>query len=236
MEDNHQLRQIIQRYTLPLSPGILGSYHDLNELGIDREFIYTLLRTFESEEQFQVADYQKFPLQVIIDYIRRTHRYYLSKKLPEIEQSIDILLKNYSDKHPLLAVLNDFYANYRKHLTEHIKFEESNLLPFIESLQQVERGDLPYTELFKSKRFSLNTFVENHHDTEDDLLHIKQIIQEYQPPSTNETPYRILISQLKAFVKDLNAHALIEDQVLVPRALELEANVLTELKRREKSN
>jgi regulator of cell morphogenesis and NO signaling len=221
---------------LPLSPDVLSSYRELNEIGVDRDFVYALLRTFESENEFVVADYQKFPLQIIIDYIRRTHRYYVFKKLPEIEQSIDILLKDYSDIHPLLPVLNTFYADYRKNLTEHIKFEEAHLLPYIEILLRVEGSDIPDTELHNNGQFSLKGFIENHDDTEDDLSRVRNIIQQYQPPSTNQTPYRILISQLQAFEKDLNVHALIEDQILVPRALELERNALAELRRRTKSN
>jgi regulator of cell morphogenesis and NO signaling len=135
-----------------------------------------------------------------------------------------------------LPVLNTFYAEYRSQLTEHIKFEETHLLPYIEILLRVESREIPYTELLNNGEFSLKGFTENHHDTEDDLSRIRDIIKQYQPPSTNQTPYRILISQLQAFEKDLSVHALIEDQILVPKALEMERNALAELKRRAKGN
>ena len=51
---------------------------------------------------------------------------------------------------------------------------------------------------------------------------MRNAILEYRPPITNQTPYRILISHLQAFEKDLFVHALIEDKVLIPRALQLE--------------
>lgn len=132
-------------------------------------------------------------------------------------------------------MLNTFYADYREHLTEHIRLEKTHLLPYIEILLRIEGSDIPYTEL-NNRQFSLKGFTENHHDTEGDLSRVRNIIQQYQPPSTNQTPYRILISQLQAFEKDLNVHALIEDQILVPRALELERNALAELTRRAKGN
>jgi len=51
---------------------------------------------------------------------------------------------------------------------------------------------------------------------------VRNTILSYQPPSTNQTPYRILITQLQAFERDLAVHALIEDRVLIPRTLQLE--------------
>ena len=73
-----------------------------------------------------------------------------------------------------------------------------------------------------NKNYSLKTFVESHHDTEQDLSNVRNAILNYQPPATNQTPYRILITQLHAFEIDLSVHALIEDKVLIPRALQLE--------------
>jgi hypothetical protein len=37
---------------LPLSPDVLSSYRELNEIGVAREFVYALMRTFESENEF----------------------------------------------------------------------------------------------------------------------------------------------------------------------------------------
>lgn len=226
MEATQPLKQILQRYAHPLENNLLHSYHELKDLNIDQNFIYALLRSFENEAEFTPADYNNFPLEIIVDYIRRTHRLYLSKKLGEIEQSIDILLDNYKNNHPLLIVLKTFFQNYKAHLTEHIKYEERHLLPYIDGLIEASKGNTQKLQaITNSQNFRIKTFIESHSDTEDDISEVRNTILSYNPPDTNQTPYRILITQLEMFESDLRVHALIEDQVLVPRSLDLEQTV-----------
>lgn len=223
MEATLPLKQILQRYAHPLENNLLHSYHELKDLNIDQNFIYALLRSFENEQEFSPTDFSNFPLEIIVDYLRRTHSLYLTKKLGEIEQSIDILLKNYEDNHPLLIILKRFFQEYKAHLTAHIKFEERALLPYIDNLIKADKGNAQKLEsLSEQKDFRIKTFIESHSDTEDDLTEVRKTILGYNPPATNQTPYRILITQLEMFESDLRVHALIEDQVLVPRAQQLE--------------
>lgn len=223
MEPDFPIMQIMQRYNLPANNDLLYSYEELRRMDIDQQFIYTLLQTFEDEKTFSEKAYEKFSLEIIIDYIKRTHSYYLSKKLLEIEQNIHILLKDYSDNHPLLHILNSFFSEYTANLTSHIRAEEKHLLPYIKCLLKLEAEEKDAEKYFaETKNYSLQTFIDNHQDTEMDLSNVRKAILNYQPPTTNQTPYRILITQLQAFEKDLYVHALIEDRVLIPRVLQLE--------------
>ena len=223
MENDFPISQIVQRYDLAADKDLLYSYEELRRLNLDQRFIYTLLQTFEDEKTFSEKEYEIFSLETIIDYLRRTHSYYLSKKLLEIEQSIDILLKDYSGNHPLLHILNTFFNEYTSHLSSHIREEEKHLLPYIKNLLSLEKENADTETYFAiTNNYSLQTFIDSHHDTEKDLSIIRNTILEYQPPVSNQTPYRILVSQLQAFERDLFVHELIEDRILIPRALELE--------------
>ena len=227
----------MHRYTLAVDKNLLYSYEELRRLDIDQQFIYTLLQAFEDEKTFSEKEYQNFSLEIIIDYILRTHRYYLTKKLCEIEQNIQILLKDYSGSHPLLQILNNFFYQYTAGLTAHIHEEEKYLLPYINCLVKFEKGETDAETYFTAtKNYSLQTFIDNHQDTEQDLSNVTNAILNYQPPTTNQTPYRILVTQLQAFEKDLSVHALIEDKVLIPRALQLEEKLNNSFSNKTKLN
>ena len=77
--------------------------------------------------------------------------------------------------------------------------------------------------------YSVDRFLTEHHDTEDELKDIRQTIRLYEPPATNESLYRILLSQLQTFEQDLSVHAHIEEEVLIPKAKALEKNLNTQL-------
>src|SRR5579862_5732844 len=196
--------QVMQRYiTQPPSPGE------------QTQFILALLRVFE-EKVFNARDFDSFPVGIIVDYIQRTHVYYLEKKLPEIEQSILLLSNHYDAHHPILIALQNFFHRYVKDLSEHIRAEEALLLPYIQVLLEAERSPLDFSRfLLKRREYSVECFLKDHHDTEDELKDIRQTIRLYEPPMTNESLYRILLTQLQAFEQDLRVHAHIEEEVLI---------------------
>lgn len=222
MESSFAQNQVLSRYA-ESGYNLLYSYTELKNLNIDIDFIHALIQAFEDEKAFSEDIFSKFSLQTILDYIHRTHQYYLTKKLCEIEQSIDILLKDYSNNHPLLHILNNFFNDYREGLTAHIHAEEAELIPYIKILLQVENNNAASEKFLNAiSKFSVQTFIDHHQDTEKDISNVQQAILQYHPPVTNQTPYRILLSQLQTFEHDLAIHALIEDHVLIPRVLRLE--------------
>lgn len=217
------IEQILQRYQLRADYTKLYPGDETHAIPVSKEFVNTLLGIFEDEQTFSANAFDRFSLNTMLDYLHRTHQFYLSKKLCEIDQSISILLQNYSHRHPLLLILRDFFTEYKASLTAHIMAEEKHLLPYIKSLMFAEADQAGLSQyLLAQKSYSIQQFINSHHDTEEDLSNIRATILSYEPPPTNQTPYRILLLQLEAFEKDLSVHALIEDEVLIPRALVLE--------------
>ncbi|MBK5277961.1 MAG: hemerythrin domain-containing protein [Bacteroidia bacterium] len=211
--------QILQRYNVAQAHNLVYTYEELRNLDISPEFILAVLDVFEDQKSFNPTAFIRFPLHVIVDYLRKTHTYYLDKKLLEIEQSIHLLVNAYPSAHPLLLLLHTFYADYKRHLITHIEMEERELLPYIVKLEQVvETNEKPQS----APSLSIEQFIHQHHDTEKDLEDVRHTILSYSPPEGNQTLYRILLSQLQVFEKDMAIHALIEDEVLLPRALLLE--------------
>jgi regulator of cell morphogenesis and NO signaling len=232
LDPDFPINQIMQRYDLNSSKDLLYSYEELRRMNIDQQFIYALLQTFEDEKQFSPDTYQDFSLEVIMDYICRSHKYYLNTRLLEIEQSINILMEDYADGHPLLEILRTFFADYSSSLAAHIRAEEKHLLPHIKNLLGFRNDpDAARSYFSDANSYPLRTFIDSHQDTEKDLSEVRNAIEEYHPPATNQTPYRILLTQLHAFERDLMVHALVEDKVLIPRALQLEETVMKTISR-----
>ena len=158
----------------------------------------------------------KYPPERIVDYLQYSHRYYLSKCLPEIEQAIHILLSDEADNHPLLPLLHTFYREYKHDLSAHIAQEERRLFPYIRHLLHWYRHEYPKPPADRPFSYAVSDFTDDHTDTEGDLFVIRETIEKYRPAATNESPYRILSARLFAFEQDLRVHALMEDKVLIP--------------------
>ena len=226
-ENNDFFPQVMQRYAI---------HPSMSDADVNPQFMAALLRAFE-EKPFCAGDFDPFPIELIVDYIKRTHVFYLQKKLPEIEQSILLLSGLYTSHHPILAALQSFFHRYCQDLTTHIQAEETRLLPHIARMHRAANEAGYFSEyIVACQEYSISRFLTDHHDTEDELRDIRDTIRLYEPPNTNASLYRILLTQLQTFEQDLCVHAHIEDEVLIPKALHMESILHDQLNKISKLN
>jgi regulator of cell morphogenesis and NO signaling len=138
--------------------------------------------------------------------------------LPEIEQSLHFFKEQFLGDNSLHLILTKLFSNYKKDLSEHIQNEEEILFPYIDELL---KGDIP----LNMKSYSIETIISEHEDVEEDLEQIRNIIVKYSKTAEDILPFRIFLHQLNIFENDLCKHALVEGQILLPRALELEKKI-----------
>lgn len=211
----------MQRYKIPSNFNV-SSRIPLDSEYLDADF-FELIVSSLSEQAFSKADFEKFPVDIILNYLRKTHQLYLWKKLPEIEQAISTISKHFEQSHPSIAIIDIFFRDYREKLTTHIEHEEAELFPYIEILADFEKnGSVQAEQLSKLKKYDLRKFITEHTNTEDDIEEVLRAIRLYKPTQSNESPYRIILTHLKLFELDLNLHARIEEEVLIPKCIKLE--------------
>ncbi len=188
-------------------------YSYLNDL--NPEFIIDIINCYENPIKLKPEAFIKYRIPLIIDYLKKSHQYYINKRLPEIEQNIYNLIKEYEDSKPLLYVFYYFFINYQNELFKHFKEEEDVLFPYAIQLYGKVNFDteINYSLLKKNKKLAVK-FLKEHHQKEKELKTLQNTILKYSPPSKNLSIYHVILYQLKNFQKDLNIHAFIEESVL----------------------
>ena len=194
---------------------------------LDDELLELIFDLYDDDDQdFPYQKIRKFSIGEILTYLQATHRYYLTKKLPEIEQSLLHIFSRYGKTHKLLAELCLFFNDYKNDLIAHVKMEEREFFPYIKRLVKAGQGELnaaEITELLSSA--SIAQFTDHHDSIEDELKGVSEIIKRYSEYEATPLPYRIFLNQVELFELELRKHAIIEDHVLVPMAMELEAKL-----------
>lgn len=205
--------QILQRYFLT-TPSQAPYTEDLLQ-----EFITELNAAFESPEKFECRRFMHFPDGMIMDYIRKTHRLYIFKKLPEMEQTLLQLLQDRQDADEALECLQSLFSTFKMALTLHICEEENHMLPYLDFLLTTEENGIhPWKFFRETGRYSLDEFAANHHDdSETEVEDLRKTLLMHSPGATYKSPYRVLLRQLDSFERDLTIHGLIEDEVLLPK-------------------
>lgn len=189
---------------------------------INPDFLTDVLNVFCNFSPIKNSAFKKYPTPILIDYLKRSHDYYLTKILPNIGTSIHVFLQGYHTSHSLSDILYKFYFNYKTDLKEHIKDEEELLFPYAKNLYNAvyNNSHLPLKSLLKE--YSIVEFINNHDDVDAELATIIDVLFLHKPIQKNMTSYKMLIQKLKTFEFDLQLHAFIEDEVLVPKIIELE--------------
>lgn len=198
----------------------------INQLEMNHELIELILDLYNDDENFPFEKMQKFSVEDILNYLQVTHQYYLSKKLPEIEQSLLHIFSKYGQSHQLLASLAIFFNDYKNKLVEHIRMEEKQLFPYIRRIIVAAKVKPVCAESLEiDEDFSIEKFIASHSPIEDELKEVSEIIKKYSENTTTPLPYKVFLNQVELFELELRKHAIIEDHVLVPMVVELEKKV-----------
>ena len=196
------------------------------ELNTDPDFMVEIIKAFDENNRPDQKALMKFPIETILDYLKKSHRYYLDKKIPEIEISLHDIIRCSNQGNDVLYALGNLFISYKKKLAEHIVSEEEELFPYIEFLINQLKGEFDYeTSKEILSKFTIQQFEESHTNVEEDIEKTRETIVKYSPVETFAMSYRIFLNQLDLFEKDLHRHSILEDEVLVPKAQRLEALV-----------
>ena len=183
--------------------------------------IVNQIREFDREGL--IDSMESFSVLELLDFLKVSHQYYLTKKLPEIEQSLLHITNRYSQTHHMLTSLAFFFNSYKNKLIRHIRKEDEFLFPFIENLIQAQKGNLSELEITALlNQNTLAEFEENHDPVEDELGEVIQMIYKLSDVENLPMPFRVFLNQISFFELELRKHAVIEDEVLLPKVKQLE--------------
>jgi len=159
----------------------------------------------------------------VMYYLQASHKLYISKTLPEIEQSMAHIQRRYYDTPQILDALVLFFNQYKTSFLEHIRMEERDFFPYLKKLHHAYTGDLNGEEVQELlNNTSLDQFMDDHDAVEDELKHVSTIIHSYSEAEMIPLPFKVFLNQVELFEMDLRKHAIIEDHVLVPMAQKIE--------------
>ena len=193
---------------------------------INQEFFLTILNAYHDHQFFPKKHLQSFHADLLIQYLNKSHQYYLEEKVPEIEEKIDQLKNSEDLDTETFLLLKNFFSEYKKELTNHINTEEETVYPYAIKLEAaIDSGNRPDSLLQEMKEYSINDYEKDHDNVEEKLYDLKNIIIKYLPSSQNDKQYFNLLKELFLLENDLNEHSRIEDLILVPKVEAMEFTI-----------
>lgn len=217
---------VINRFGIHLGFGD-GTIEEIcNKRSVNTEFFLTILNTYHDPQYFPKKHLQSFPASTLIEYLRKTHQYYLDQKIPEIKELIFKLTEESDENKDTYQLALNFFEEYQDELRDHLEREENIVYPYVTELSDgIDSGNISNKLLMQMESYSITDYEDEHDNVEEKLFDLKNLIIKYLPALENDsTSYKILL-ELFDLEKDLREHARIEDMILVPKVEAMEFTI-----------
>jgi len=154
-----------------------------------------------------------------------THHEYVRRELPRLATFAEKVVNKHAANHPELLVIQATLARLGEELTQHMAKEEIVLFPYITNLERAiaEGGPKPQS-CFGTVTSPIAMMTQEHEDAGMLLEVLRRKSNQYTAPEGSCPTYHGFFDGLREFEQDLHQHIHLENNVLFPRAVEMEAS------------
>jgi regulator of cell morphogenesis and NO signaling len=171
-------------------------------------------------------DFQKATLSELISHILDKHHIYTKEEMARLEPLIGKVIAAHGENHPELQGIGGLFQQLCADLKPHMFKEEQILFPYIVEMERsaVENRPAPFAP-FGTVSNPIRMMMMEHETVGDLLRELRALSSDYTVPADGCISYQTLYQALEAFEGDLHQHIHLENNILFPRAIELEASL-----------
>ena len=196
--------------------------------GVDVDDVMEMLAGVESNET-GVLDFQNASLPELITHILDTHHVFTKAEMDRLESLTDKVLNAHGGNHPELVHLDELLTRLCDDLKPHMFKEEQILFPYMMALVQAadQNRPVPFAP-FGTVNNPIRMMMREHDTAGEILREMRLLTSDYKVPADACISYQTLYQALENFEKDLHQHIHLENNILFPKALDLERKLATD--------
>ena len=193
---------------------------------VDVDELTSLLLEAEKKSEIEI-DYNSWSLTDLIAHIIAKHHTYVKESIPVISQFVNKVKQVHGNNKPNVSDIADHFQSLAMELNQHLMKEESILFPYIEELEQLKAKNQKLSaSQFGSIENPINMMLLEHTHAGNEIEIISDLTNKYQPPVGACATHTVSYGQLKDFETDLLQHIHLENNILFPKAIALEKELL----------
>ncbi|MGV3641659.1 MAG: iron-sulfur cluster repair di-iron protein [Adhaeribacter sp.] len=198
------------------------------EKGLDPALVEKELNALSDNPAARSQNFDAWDLGFLADYIENTHHTYVREAIPALSEYTSKIARVHGERHPELLEIARHFAAVAAELNAHMPKEERILFPYIRQLNQAAKtGTFLPRPAFGSIQNPINMMEMEHEAAGSSMEAIRQLSQQYTVPADGCTTYRLAFAKLQEFEADLFQHIHLENNLLFPKAVKLEQQVLS---------
>jgi regulator of cell morphogenesis and NO signaling len=178
-------------------------------------------------ESASIHDWNSEPLTELANHIENTHHVFMKEQLPRLAILLDKTIQAHGQNHgAMLSQLKQSFVSLKTDIEMHLAKEEQILFPLIRQMDAFIQGQGPTPNMHCGTIGNPIRQMEHEHDVAGDFLaQMRQITGNYSLPQDACLTFVALFEGLNALEKDLHEHIHLENNILFPKAQDLETKV-----------
>lgn len=194
------------------------------QTGVPAEEMLKRLQENSEQAGADAVNWAAASLSTLAQHIVEKHHRYVRNAIPRVRSLLERVKAKHGANHPELTGIEERFFDLGQELQMHMHKEEQMLFPYIEALDRAAGGngrlDPPF---FQTVRNPVHMMMEEHDSAGELLRAMRKLSSGYQVPADACESYKELYRSLEEFEADLHTHIHLENNILFPRAVELEA-------------
>jgi regulator of cell morphogenesis and NO signaling len=216
--ENHFLIFVIENFGIRLGLQNKTIEEICNEYSIDLTIFIAILSLHYNPKSsivdiFDIELLCNTPSKVeqILKYLDKSHSYFIKEIIPEISDAISEMTKKSTVNG--IKLVKEFFDTYSDEVSRHFDYETNTAFPYILSLIKQREG---------YENYSVADYKSGHDNIEEKLEDLKSLLIKHLPENENCIHRRKILDLLFHLERDMNLHAKIENEILVPIVEQLE--------------
>jgi regulator of cell morphogenesis and NO signaling len=194
-------------------------------VGMTLDHVMNLLETAtNAQTKCATPDFRQTTLADLIGHIVRQHHAFTKTEIARLRTLIVKVETAHGQNHPELTKLSSLFRILSDGLGPHMNKEERVLFPFIIGMEDGTQNNNPRNlPPFGTVANPIKMMMFEHDSAGYLLKQMREVSAGYTIPPDACMSFRTLYQALDAFEKDLHQHIHLENNILFPRALDMES-------------
>ncbi len=191
---------------------------------LEVDTVLAALEAAAKQPQVEVENWESRSLESLISHIVAIHHSYVKRELPRLAQLAQKVVNRHGSRLAELPVIAATLKNLDEDLTQHLLKEETILFPYVVSFELSRSAGAARPQSCFGTVANPIAMMTQEHDAAGALIaEIRRLSGNFTTPADACPTFHAFYDGLKEFEQDLHQHIHLENNILFPRAIELES-------------
>jgi regulator of cell morphogenesis and NO signaling len=191
--------------------------------GIAIDSLVQEIETTKAVRPYSFLHSDLWDMEFLVDYIIENHHRYCKATIPVLLTQLRQLVEMLSGEHQHLRPVTMLFERMTREIEQHMRKEEMILFPYIKSLASAAEFERRRPAApFISVAGPIAKMEEEHLEIGQICAKLRALLMDFTVPEGTPALYRTVVKGMQAFIKDVHQHIHLENNMLFPRARDLE--------------